>query len=378
MSKRNKGSGLVCRGGVWHIDKIIDGRRICRSTGEVERLEAEKVLARTIEEIRQAQVYGVRPRRTWRDAAIKYLNDHQHKRSISRDAQDLASVDPWIGALPLDRVHAGTLEPYIAARRKAGIKSGTVNRTLAVIGRVLRLAVGLWRDEYGLTWLASAPMIPRVDWRDKRAPAPLSWDEQDRLFAVLPDHLRELCLFAVHTGCREQEICTLRWSWEVSLPGGGFGFILPAESCKNGRDRLVVLNATARAVVNRQRGLHSDLVFTYAGRAVASMDNTAWRRCRTEVGLPHVRIHDLRHTFGRRLRAAGVGLETRAELMGHASGSVTTHYSAAEIIELARAVDLVAERAGKDADGVAVVAFRRALSPAKVPHGNRASGAKQS
>ncbi|WP_251366376.1 hypothetical protein [Coxiella-like endosymbiont of Rhipicephalus sanguineus] len=42
-------------------------------------------------------------------------------------------------------------------------------------------------------------------------------------------------------------------------------------------------------------------------------------------------VHDLKHTFGRRLRAAGVMLEDRQDLLGHKSDRITTHYSIAEI-----------------------------------------------
>jgi integrase len=55
-----------------------------------------------------------------------------------------------------------------------------------------------------------------------------------------------------------------------------------------------------------------------------------------------VRVHDLRHTFGRRLRAVGVGLEDRQDLLGHKSGRMTTHYSAAEIGNLLAAVNRIA------------------------------------
>src|SRR5690606_41266818 len=52
-------------------------------------------------------------------------------------------------------------------------------------------------------------------------------------------------------------------------------------------------------------------------------------------------IHNTRHTFGRRLRSAGVPLETRKTLLGHANGDITTHYSAAEIEELRLAVQRI-------------------------------------
>ena len=40
-----------------------------------------------------------------------------------------------------------------------------------------------------------------------------------------------------------------------------------------------------------------------------------------EVKLHQVRVHDLKHTFGRRLRAAGVSFEDRQDLLGHRSGN---------------------------------------------------------
>ncbi len=52
-------------------------------------------------------------------------------------------------------------------------------------------------------------------------------------------------------------------------------------------------------------------------------------------------MHNLKHTFGRRLRAAGVPLETRRVLLGHKNGDITSHYSVPEIRELIDAVERV-------------------------------------
>ena len=59
---------------------------------------------------------------------------------------------------------------------------------------------------------------------------------------------------------------------------------------------------------------------------------------------PHLRVHDLKHTFGRRLRAAGVSFEDRQDLLGHRSGRITTHYSSAELSRLVDAANSVVER----------------------------------
>jgi len=58
-------------------------------------------------------------------------------------------------------------------------------------------------------------------------------------------------------------------------------------------------------------------------------------------GFANLRVHDLKHTFGRRLRAAGVPLETRKVLLGHRNGDITSHYSAPEIDELLEAASRV-------------------------------------
>jgi hypothetical protein len=53
----------------WKIDKRIPRYgRICESTGTSDYNEAEKYLTRKLEEIRAATVYGVRPKRTFREA----------------------------------------------------------------------------------------------------------------------------------------------------------------------------------------------------------------------------------------------------------------------------------------------------------------------
>ena len=120
----------------------------------------------------------------------------------------------------------------------------------------------------------------------------------------------------------------------------------PGSFVKNGDERLVVLNNIAKRVVDSRRGKHPTHVFTYKGEPIFRMLNSAWCRARKVVELPQVRVHDLKHTFGRRLRAAGVSFEDRQDLLGHRSGRMTTHYSAAELSKLIEAANAVCERNG--------------------------------
>ncbi len=82
-------------------------------------------------------------------------------------------------------------------------------------------------------------------------------------------------------------------------------------------------------------------MFVYRGKPIARMLNSGWKHARARIGLAELRVHDLKHTFGRRLRAAGVSFEDRQDLLGHKSSRITTHYSAAELKNLWDAANTV-------------------------------------
>jgi integrase len=51
--------------------------------------------------------------------------------------------------------------------------------------------------------------------------------------------------------------------------------------------------------------------------------NRALHRIVARLGIPHLRVHDLRHSYGSHLLANGAPLELVAERMGHANGNIT-------------------------------------------------------
>jgi len=365
MSIRNM-PGLFRRGDVWHIDKIIWGKRVRESTHARTLIEAEQYVIHRVEEVRQASVFGVRPERPFRDASEKYVKENQHKRSIQREIQELVLLEPFIGDLSLQSLHMGTLQTFIDFRKNQEVKHRTINYALQVIRQILNLASKEWIDEHGLTWLHHAPKIKLLPQHDAKKPYPLSIAEQELLFASLPLHLEHMALFAVNTGCRDQEICSLRWEWECQLEEFKTSvFVIPGEIVKNGEDRVVVLNRVAHSVIEAVRGIHPEFVFTYRGKPVLRMNNSAWISARKRVGLD-VRVHDLKHTFGRRLRAAGVSDETLKFLLGHKSRDISTHYSAPEIQGLIDAANRACDLK-RSAPILRAIKNRSTLGPTKSP-----------
>ena len=155
-----------------------------------------------MEQTRQAQVYGVRPTRTFEQAAAKFVLENQQKRSIGDDVKHLKQLVPLLKTTPLERIHRGTLQPWIDKRQLAGKAPGTINHGLKVVRRILNLASSEWVDEHGLTWLSVAPKIKLLSDSDQRQPHPLSWDEQARLFRALPEYLAKMVLFVPAEGMR--------------------------------------------------------------------------------------------------------------------------------------------------------------------------------
>jgi len=106
----------------------------------------------------------------------------------------------------------------------------------------------------------------------------------------------------------------------------------------------VILNDVARSIVQAQRGKDPIWAFPYRGRRMTTMNNNAWQRVRREAGHQGVRIHDLRHTFTCRLRAAGVSAEDREALLGHANHSMAGHYASADVGRPLKQANLVLNR----------------------------------
>lgn len=165
-----------------------------------------------------------------------------------------------------------------------------------------------------------------------------------------------MALFKVNTGCREREVCSLKWEWEIPIPELGTSvFIVPGQKVKNRIDRLIVLNRVAGSVIESVRGQHPEFVFSFRGKPIQRMNNSGWREAKKSSGIHNVRVHDLKHTFGRRLRAAGVSYEDRQDLLGHKSGRITTHYSSAEISSLIEAANKVCEKESRKSPALVIL-----------------------
>jgi len=358
MRTRTKGVLLADDGGRI-VNKEYKGKRIFQRLGKVSQDNAEAWLRQQQANIDAERANSLRRghERLWADAAQKYLKECAQRKvaSLEMISRHVADLLPYIGALAMEDICNDALEDFKLDRMegdddgKKPVKNATINRTLEVVRTTVIRAARVWRED-GKPWLTTAPLIEMLDEKaQKRKPYPIQWSEQAKLLLRLPGHLQETVEFAVNTGARDENVCGLQWSWEVPVPELGRSvFVVPAEFFKTAREHVMVLNDVAWAIVQRRRGLHDKYVFTYtpAGedkepRRIATQNNSAFQKARADVDLSQVRVHDLRHTFGQRLRDAGVQEEDRALLLGHAVQGMPQHYATATLERILDAANSV-------------------------------------
>ena len=332
----------------WDVDKYDHGVRLRARFESFE--EAESWLTRQLEIRRHERVHGARPRITFNEAAGRFIEENADLASIESYVYHLKPVIPLLGHLLIEQVHMGVLQPFIEARLAQGISHKTINLSLAAVRRILNLSARVWRDKAtGQPWLSVAPllsMLPLAGHQEQ--PRPITWDEQKKLLQELPPHLRDMTLFDLNTGVRDDVVCNLQWDWEIPVPELGVSFFEVPKGFVKGRrqSRVIVSNSVAQQVIERARGKHPTHVFVMKWRhhplgPIQTMNNSAWQSARARAGLSDVRVHDLRHTTGARLREAGVPERTISAILWHGATTMTGHYTRAWLMELHEALEKI-------------------------------------
>ena len=256
---------------------------------------------------------------------------------------------PALGRLTVGAVNHGHVAALHYRLRDIPYRA---NQVVAILNRMFRLA-----EVWGLRRAGDHPCRAIRKYRERPRERFLSEEEFRRLGRVLDEveaeagegrrgrlgasvaaSLRLLML----TGCRRNEILTLRWE-EVDLEAGE----LRLRDSKTG-PRVVPLPTAAVSVLAalpRVPGNPWVIPGAKPGGHLSNL-NDHWLRIRARAGLDDVRIHDLRHSFASRALALGESLPTIGRLLGHGQVATTARYA-----HLAR--DAVKASASRVADSIA-------------------------
>ena len=213
---------------------------------------------------------------------------------------------------------------YIVDRQTAGAANATVNRELAALKRMYRLA-----DEQLGGYCPTIRMLKEDNVRRGFFERP----QFDAVLAQLPEALKPAMHTAYIAGWRLRSEVFTRQKHHVDLEAGWLR-LEPGET-KDGRGRMFPLIPELRAVLARQlaatrafeqqTGCVVPWLFHREGRPIRSF-RRAWLTAGQQAGV--VRLpHDFRRTAVRNLERAGVPRSTAMAMVGHRTESIYRRYA---------------------------------------------------
>ncbi len=287
----------------WWTRFTIHGRRIRRSTETHSKREAALFESRERARLWRELKLGEQPY-TFEDLALRWLEERDHKRSLATDKSHIRWLRPLIGTYRLTEIDRDCIET-LRRRKKKETSAVSANRVMSLLRSMLKAA----RDDW--EWIDVIPKVPMYTIEEPE-PRWVTREQFEVLAGHMPPHLELIARFAVNTGLRSANVLGLRWD-QINMEQNVV--IVPALRAKARKPIRVPLNAEARCVIERVRGLGESgaYVFTYEGHPLTTIKR-AWNRAVGAAGLQPLKFHDLRHTWASWHVQAGTPLSVVQEL----------------------------------------------------------------
>jgi integrase len=328
---------------IWYAEyRDAEGRRVRRSTETTSRKEAKELEAKWKLEAREQRLWGVQPSRMFDEMLERYFEAVKDtRRGMDRDVYYAVRLRQSFGGRALSQIKRQDVRAYIEQRKKQGIAAGTINRETGLLSSMFNYARTQW--DWEIPNPAQRQRLKEPEGRKRFATVA----EARMLIAAAEKHdrapyLADLIRLALNTGCRKGELLGLTWE-RVDLRSATLR--LGGKDTKNGKARMVPLNAEARAALLRRANYRAEhcpggrWVFSGKGGERLASINSSWPKVREEAGLEDFHFHDLRHTCGSWLVQAGVQLAEVKEILGHSTIRMTERYAHMAPENLRAAVD---------------------------------------
>jgi integrase len=286
-------------GAGWEVRVQHAGGRISRSFGSYK--DAQEFERRHKQRIADHRV-GRAAQHSLEEAVERWLDGEAKQLRSYRSLEDKVRVMlPQIIGKPLEAV-AEAAEEVIKAG--SGLKPATINRRLAILRRVARLAHRKWKwlehDEAGRIQLLPGEEPRYVQATEAQA---------DRLLAAAKGRTRDAILWATMTGLRKSELR------RVEPHHFKDGWLMVERKTKTLKPRMVPLAPGLKA---------ED--FPY-GLTPTEVEND-YREARRRAGMPWLQFRDLRRTFGSWIVQKTRSIKAAQDLLGHTTIAITSaHYA---------------------------------------------------
>ena len=287
------------------------------------------------------------------DEAAQDLREH-YQATESRDMEEagyrLKHLDTFFAGQRLEAVGPASIRAFVLQRQMQGAANGTINRELATLSRLLRLA-------YEQDKLARLLVIRRLKERSPRQ----GFFEREQ-FEVVKRHLRpdlQVAVAVAYTyGWRiRSEVLTLERR-QLDLDMGTLR--IDPGTTKGEEGRVVYLTSRLKALLvaqlDRVRALDRDMGHVtpylfphlqgrHKGQRVQDFKK-AWRTACLKAGYPGMLRHDLRRSAVREMVNRGIPERVAMSITGHRTRSVFDRYHIVSPDDLRKAAIQMADNIG--------------------------------
>lgn len=319
--------------GRWSVNVMVNRTRHHRIVGTERegftRTQAEELVA-SLKAGKRERAHGIRKTKavSFAEAARLYL-DHLTAtggKDVPKKRQRLAlHLTRYLGSVQLGSLTQGDLKRFRTARLAEGAAAATINRELAVVSHLLRLAAD--PEELGL--LAGVPCrVPLLKEAESKPVYLRPREAQALLRAAAEDaneHVLPFCMVGLHTGMRYDSILRIRLD-EVDVERR----IIWVDRDKAGERQQPITRELAEFLAVYLEHLDGPWLFPSARSRSGRSANVykAFRRVVAAAGLSSsITPHKLRHTMATNAAHAGVDAATLQAMGGWKSRRMVERYT---------------------------------------------------
>ena len=247
------------------------------------------------------------------------------KRSWAKDEEMFRlRLKAVFGNMRLTEITRQEIQAFHTQVKQSGLAASSCNNYVKLLKHSLNLAI-----DWNMLDTNPAVRIPLFH-EDNKKENYLSEEELERLLLVLrTDDNRAVCqilLFLLSTGARLNEALAATWE-NIDMERRVWRIL--ASNSKSKRIRSVPLNDSALEVlrsVTTQGNFEHVFINQQTGEPYTTISKV-WDRIRRKANLPHLRIHDLRHSYASFLVNNGRTLYEVQQILGHSDPWVTMRYA---------------------------------------------------
>lgn len=316
------------RGEVWYVDYSFKKDRVRYAVGTKNKTDEE--LERIRYEIRQG-IHQPRNKMIFDNLLKEYLAwaiINKKESSYKRDLTSAKCLKEYYHGKFIELITHADAEKYQKQRvdgilklkgisRKDKVSNATVNREIVLLKHMFKKAVE-W-DYLKVNRLRNVKLLKEPPGRLRIINA----EEWQRLLSACTPEIRNIVIFARHTGLRRGEIFNLTWK-DIDFTQRS----MAVRNRKNNTTMIVPMKSIVyKLLTNIQRTVNSRYVFPGRHGDKRTTVRTGFETACKKAGISDLVFHHLRHQFGTDLINSGADLLSVKELMGHKCITSTTRYA---------------------------------------------------